>query len=73
MASNTIEQRPKIDWINRFNNLRDERLFCSLTEVERELELTPYIFGSLKLRSSAVGGWSKWAWIGRTDPRDGVG
>jgi hypothetical protein len=31
------------------------------------------IFGSLKLRSSAVSGWSKWAWIGRTDPRDGVG
>ena len=72
LASNTIEQGSEIDWINRFNNLRDERLLCSLTEVKGELELTPYIFCSFKLRSGAVSRWSKWAWIRRTNPRDGI-
>jgi hypothetical protein len=72
LANITIEQGSEIDWFNRFNNLRNERLLCSLTEVKGELELTPYIFGSFKLRSGAVSRWSKWAWIRRTNPRDGI-
>jgi hypothetical protein len=67
-----IEQGLKIDWINRFNNLRNERLLCSLTEVKGELELTLYIFCSFKLGSGAISRWSKWAWIRRTNPWNGI-
>jgi hypothetical protein len=72
LASNTIEQGLEKDWINRFNNLLNELLFYSLTVVKGELELMPYIFGRFKLRSSAIIRWSKWAWIRRTIPRDGI-
>lgn len=70
LTSGAIEQSSEVDWIDRVNNLRDERLLCGLTEVERELELAPNIFGGINLRSCASGRRDKWTGIGRANPRD---
>jgi hypothetical protein len=72
LAGSTIEQGSEIYWINRFNNLRNECLLCSLTEDEGEFELTPYILSGFKLRFSAVNRCGKWAWIRTTNPRNGI-
>ena len=57
--------------IDGVNDLRDERFFCGLTDVESELELVPDIFSSCNLCGRA-GRRSEDTGIGRANPRDGV-
>jgi hypothetical protein len=70
LTGGAIEQSSEVDGINRVNNLRDERLLRGLTEVERELERAPNIFGGFNLRRRASGRRDKWTGIGRANPRD---
>ena len=63
LASGAVEQGSETDLIDGFNELSNERFFCSLTDFKILSEFNLRVLGSLD-ECGSTGGWrNKWARI----------
>ena len=70
LTGGAVEQGSEINRIDGFDDLRNERFFCCLTEFESLSAFFPDIFSSVDLECCALYRWDEGAWITRNDPLD---